>query len=99
MSKKAFEIALTVSIYKENGSYIAYTPALDLSTCGNTFEKAKKRFEEIVPLFIEELEKEGTLEEVLYSLGWRKVNKPRKRWIPPRFVGQIEEKFELPCPA
>ena len=99
MSKKLLNISLTVDIYKENGKFIAYAPALDLSTCGNTFEKAKRRFEEVVEIFIDELEKDGTLEDVLCSLGWRKVSKPHKRWIPPSFVGQIQENIEIPCPA
>ena len=59
------QITLPVSFLKEGSSYVAYTPALDLSSCGKTLKEAKKMFAESVQLFFEELEKMGTTEEVL----------------------------------
>lgn len=56
---------LQVDFIKEGDTYIAYSPALDISTCGETFEKAQKGFEELVRIFFAELIKMGTLEEVL----------------------------------
>ena len=46
MKKAQFQFALPVSILREGDSFIAYTPALDLSTVGDTLEQAQKRFEE-----------------------------------------------------
>ena len=77
------KINLPVVFLKEGKRFIAYTPVLDLSTCANTFKKAQKRFEELVTIFFEELERKGTLYEVLTECGWRKVHTPKRDWIPP----------------
>lgn len=49
---------------REKDSFIAFTPALDLSTCGRTFEEAKKNFAEALEIFFEECFKMGTLDTV-----------------------------------
>lgn len=46
---------LPITIFKEGKSYVAYSPALDLSTSAATYKKAQTRFSEIVELFFEEL--------------------------------------------
>ncbi|MFA5715517.1 MAG: hypothetical protein WC998_07245 [Candidatus Paceibacterota bacterium] len=43
-------------IFKEDKHFIAYSPNLDLSTCGRTIEQVKKRFKEVVEIFFEEVE-------------------------------------------
>lgn len=55
MKNVAIKFALPVSILKEGKSFIAYTPALDLSTSGNTFEDAQKNFNEAVIFFLKNL--------------------------------------------
>ena len=85
MEKHSLKFNLPVSIIKEGDSFIAYTPALDLSTCADTYEKSKERFEEIVDIFFEEIIKRGTLEDVLSGLGWRKV---KSEWNPPVIISQ-----------
>ncbi|MBU1126969.1 MAG: type II toxin-antitoxin system HicB family antitoxin [Patescibacteria group bacterium] len=90
--KVQLQFSLPVSFLKEGKYFIAHTPSLDLSTSGKTFEEAKKRFEEIVQIFFEELVEKGTLEEVLTESGWQKV---RKEWFPPSVVAQESESFEL----
>ncbi len=82
---KKVSVKLPVSIIKEGESYIAYTPALDLSTCANSYEKSKKRFGEAVAIFFEETMKKGTLEDALIDLGWKKV---KSKWSPPVVVSQ-----------
>ncbi|MBA3065098.1 hypothetical protein KJ633_00455 [bacterium] len=94
---KLQEIKLSVLFLKEGNKFVAYSPALDISTCGKTFDKTKKRFEELVGIFFEELREKGTLEDVLLECGWRKVSKPRARWIPPFFIAQTDETFKIPC--
>jgi hypothetical protein len=66
-------VNLPVSILREGKSFIAYTPALDLSTSGRTHEEVRRRFREIVEIFFEEITRRGTLEQVLYDLGWQKM--------------------------
>lgn len=83
-----FNLQLPVSIFKEGKHFIAYTPALDLSTSGKNYEEVKKRFNEVVNIFFEELIKKETLDEVLESFGWQKV---KRQWMPPFLVSQESE--------
>ena len=82
-----------MSILREKNRYIAYTTALDLSTSGRTYQEAKRRFGEAVNIFFEELEKMGTLDEVLQNLGWRKM---QKQWQPPVVVSHESEIVRVP---
>lgn len=90
---------LPVLFIKEYGKYIAYTPALDLSTSGDSVPHAKKRFVEAVTLFLRETIKMGTLEEVLLSCGWEKVSKPKAGWRPPLIVSQDHVPVNIPTPT
>lgn len=94
MDKANIEFALPVSILKEGNSFIAYTPALDLSTSGSTFEKAQKNFEEAVRIFFEELTEMGTVDDVLSGLGWQKQN---KTFVPPVVVANQTQTFSIPA--
>lgn len=64
-------IKLTVNFIKEGKQIVAYSPSLDLSTVGNTYDQAKKRFEEAVNIFFEDVIKRNVMEEVLAELGWK----------------------------
>lgn len=88
MKKIGFSCNLSILFLRENKRFVAYSPALDLSTSGKTFEEAKKHFAEAAMLFFEELHKKGTTEEVLEDLGWNKKN---KEWQPPMIVSQQTE--------
>ena len=92
MSKVNFKINIPVSILKEGKRYVAYTPALDLSTSGKTYKETQKRFSEIVSIFIEEIAKAGTLDSVLSDLGWKKV---KTSWIPPLVISQNLQTIEV----
>jgi hypothetical protein len=87
------ELKLSVSIIREGKKFIAYTPALDLSTSGRSYEEVKKRFNEIVNIFFEELIKKGTLEEVLYNLGWKRI---KAEWTPPMVISQRSYNVRVP---
>lgn len=71
-NKVLLQTNLPVSILRENSRYIAYTPALDLSTSAKSYKEAKKRFNEAVLIFFEELMEKGILKEALRDLGWKK---------------------------
>lgn len=92
-------VSLTVNFLREGKKFIAYSPTLDISTCGNSFEEAKKKFEELVDIFIDELVKMGTLESVLSECGWKKVPRPKPHWVPPAFITTTQEKFQIPIGA
>ena len=80
MKKVIFKAGLPVTIFKEGKSYVAYSPALNLSTSAKTYEKAQSRFVEVVHIFFEELSDMGTTDTVLSSLGWQKI---KSSWRPP----------------
>lgn len=82
-----------VSFLREGDTFIAYSPALDLSTCGDTLEEAKQRFAEIVRIFFAELKKMGTLDQALNDLGWKKKG---NHFLPPMVVAQELTSVALP---
>ena len=73
-----------IIVFKEDETYVAYCPELDISSCGNTVEHAKEMLKTAVRLFLKEAEKMGTLEDILEESKYRKDSKGR--WIPPRLV-------------
>lgn len=92
MKKMFLQFNLPVTIFKENKRYVAYTPVLDLSTSGRTYNEVKKRFGEIVNIFIEELVRNNTLDQVLKDMGWTEV---RKNWQPPTVVSHETETVKI----
>lgn len=88
------EAKIPVLFFKEGKKVIAYSPAFDLSSCGDTEEQARKRFAEAVSLFIDELTSMGTLGEVLEECGWQKASR-RRSWAPPVYKS-IEEAVKIP---
>jgi len=85
-----FNANLSVSIFKQGKRFVAYSPALDIATSGKNGPEVKKRFSEIVRIFLEELEEMGTIGEVLGELGWKKHKESsgQKSWIPPTISNQ-----------
>ena len=84
---------LPVTILKEKKRYVAYSPAIDLSSSGETFSEAQKRFAEASLLFFEEIIEEKTMDDVLSNLGWSKMN---KTWKPPMVIAQQSETITIP---
>lgn len=72
------DIQFTSQLFKEGKMYIAYTPELDVSSCGPTKEKAQQNLLEAVRLFLEEAEKMGTLDQILEEAGYVKYNQKLK---------------------
>jgi hypothetical protein len=92
MKKPALKISLPITIFKEGKSYVAYSPALDLSTSASTYVKAQSRFLEAAELFFEELAEMGTLDAVLTGLGWQKL---KTNWNPPIVVSNYVQPINL----
>ncbi|MBI2426423.1 MAG: type II toxin-antitoxin system HicB family antitoxin [Candidatus Kerfeldbacteria bacterium] len=88
------EMKLHVMILKEGKRFVAYAPSLDLSTSGKTFEEAKKRFGEIVDIFVEEIVESGTVDQVLDELGWERI---KNEWRPPVVVSQELKQIQIPA--
>lgn len=80
---KVIEIGVQVLLKKEGRYYVAYCPALELSSYGTTESSAMKSFEEAMQIFLEETDRKGTLEKVLLGLGWTLKQKPIVSYKPP----------------
>ena len=94
--KKFMHIQLMVSILKHGVRYIAYSPALDLSTSGRSEKDARKRFAAAAFLLIEELDKAGTAQDVLKELGWKQEH---KQWAPPQVISHAAVDLRMPVAA
>lgn len=86
--KIKIEGMLAVVYFKEADAFVAYSPALDLSSYGSSFQEAKDNFRETLDIFFDDLIKRGTLEDVLEEYGWEKIEKPTLHWSPPAFIGE-----------
>lgn len=75
---KNISLIFPVFITKQGKRFVAYTPALDISTSETSEKDAKKKFAEPAVLFLEEVVEAGTVDDVLSELGWKKQEK-RKR--------------------
>jgi predicted RNase H-like HicB family nuclease len=96
MKQISLNFNIPLSIFKEGDQFIAYTPALDVSTCGKTYAEVQKRFHEAVEIFFEETSRKGTLNEVLEELGWEQIN---KEWSPPPVIAHKPERMQVTVPA
>ena len=94
MRKSEFNFNLPVLITKQNKRFVAYTPALDLSTSGKTEKDVKKKFVEIVAIFLEELVESNTIDDVLSEFGWKKV---QKKWSPPKVISSNFMGIKIPA--
>lgn len=78
-------LQLAVNISKHGKKFVAYSPALDISTVGKSEKEAKNRFGELVEIFFQEVSENSNLDKVLRELGWSKV---KKQWQPPQISHQ-----------
>lgn len=78
-------LPLTIKIMVDKSSkdapFIAYTPELDVTSCGPTKEKARINLHEAVKITIAQIESKGKLAEFLKEMGFQKE---KSHWIPPR---------------
>lgn len=64
------DISYSVHIFREGGTYVAYVPELDLSSCGATDDEARRNIRETVQAFLETSAEMGTLGEILEEAGY-----------------------------
>jgi predicted RNase H-like HicB family nuclease len=70
-SKKlgAPDISFTAQVWKEGATFVAYSPELDVASCGHSLAKARAALQEAVGLFLEECARKGNLEAILSEAG------------------------------
>ena len=63
------KLKLTEELWKEGNMYVSYCPELDIASCGETVDQAKKNLKEVILINLEEAQKLGTLGELLQEAG------------------------------
>ncbi len=71
---KEYKFEIGVYLFKEGTHYIAYAPALDLSSYSDSFNGSISAFYEAFQLYIEYCIEHKTLKANLVDLGWRIQN-------------------------
>lgn len=90
-----------VFLVPEGEQVVAYCPALELSTYGDSREDAKSAFSEVLASFVKDTQAKGTLEKVLLELGWKLQQKPVVKYEPPapsldflNAIGKSQKNFQ-----
>ena len=63
-------LVVTEEIWKEGNMYTAYCPELDIASCGNDIEEARKNLLEVIEIQLEETAQLGTLRTFLENAGY-----------------------------
>jgi hypothetical protein len=93
------EAKVPLFLFREGGKVIAYSPAFDLSTYAGNEEEARRRFGEVVTIFLKECAQMGTLDEVLEECGWQKSIENPLKWSHPSHGSYQEESVKIPMSA
>jgi len=88
-----FKTIVPVISLQEGKTFICYSPAFDLVTHGDSIEDAEMSFDSALQLFVEEVTRMGTWDDVFAECGWQKE---MGQWIPPRVISQKSSEVELP---
>ena len=68
------KMRLTEEIWKEGNMYVSYCPELDIASCGEDVEQAKKNLLEAIVINIEETKKMGTFDQFIENCGLEEIN-------------------------
>lgn len=63
-------LRLSEEIWKEGNMYVSYCPEIDITSCGETIEQAKRNLKEAILINIEETKKMGTFRKFLQDAGF-----------------------------
>ncbi len=86
-------ISLTAQVWKEGATFVAYSPELDVSSCGHSLAEARAALQEAVGLFLEESARRGNLDAILSEAGFEKHG---RGYRPRRIL--VREKLRLAIP-
>lgn len=92
-NRNSLNVNVQVALFQEDGIWVAYCPALEVSSYGDEKEEAKQAFEEAMQIFLSETERKGTLEKYLLKLGWQLQQKPKPMYNQPHL--SIQENRRL----
>lgn len=82
---ESIRVTLDVYLFKEEDSYIAYSPALDLSGYGNSEEEAKQSFGIVIEQYITYGLSTRSLVKDLREHGWKVKSFRQRKMSAPSF--------------
>lgn len=95
MNNRGINVSVSVYIFKENDTYIAYCPSLDLSGYDTTIEKAKIDFEFMLSDYMKTQIQNGTLNEDLTNHGWKAGNTKTALYSEPKVEEMLSTNKQL----
>ena len=63
------KMRLTEEIWREGNMYVSYCPEMDIASCGESVQQAKKNLIEAILINVEETKKMGTFEQFIEDCG------------------------------
>lgn len=84
--RNLLDVNVQVALFQEDGIWVAYCPALEVSSYGDNKDEAKEAFEEAMQIFLAETDRKGTLEKYLLKLGWQLQQKPKPMYNQPHLT-------------
>lgn len=91
--RNSINVNIELILFEEDGIWVAYCPALELSSYGDNENEAKQAFEEAMSIFLSETDRKGTLERYLLKLGWQLQQKPKPVYNPPTISLRREQRL------
>ena len=79
----SYRVKVSVVQFKEDGVFIVYCPALDLSGYGNSDREAKQSFKTVLLEYIRYADNKGTLNDDLKEHGWVRTKPRSTSMVPP----------------
>jgi len=73
------DVSYTVHVFKEGPTYIAHALELDVSSCGDTDQEARKNIRDAVRGLLETSAEMGTLDEILLEAGYQRLRVKSRR--------------------
>ena len=63
------KMRITEEIWKEGSMYVSYCPEMDIASCGEDIDQAKKNLLETIVINIEDTKKMGTYNQFIEECG------------------------------
>lgn len=82
---KSVNVNLNLYLFKEDGSFIVYCPALDMSAYGDSEEHAKKSFVDVFEISVKYMLNKNTMRDDLIHHGWQVKSMKQRRIKAPSF--------------
>lgn len=67
-SNNILELQLNVLVFQEGEYFVAYCPAMQMSSYGDSIDEAKQGFDEVMGAYIENCKENNTLREDLLKI-------------------------------